>query len=110
MAAIQRIDVEGHLSVQSLVDDLRRIESAMRRDPQPCAVIVNVLGMKSYDAEVRELFARWHRDHMKQIRSVAVVTTKATWRVVVATVGLLAGGTYKSFDNLADAVKWSADC
>ena len=71
-----------------------------------CNLIINVSGMKSYDADARSHFITWHKENGAHIGAVAVVGAKPMWRLVIHTMALASGVTMKPVDSAGDAQTW----
>lgn len=69
-------------------------------------LLVDITAMSGYDPEARALYISWHSSHRDRLKKVAVVTDKAMWRMMIATVGLAAKGDMRAFENAATALSW----
>ncbi|NOY91371.1 MAG: STAS/SEC14 domain-containing protein [Deltaproteobacteria bacterium] len=83
--------------------ELGRAESELRAGT---SMIVDCASMDDYDADARALFVDWHREHRKQFGSVAVITDKRLWHMLVSAMSLASGQRMRAFNDLAQARNW----
>lgn len=102
---ILTIAIEGQLTVAGFRDQLDHAVERMRRGGE-LALLFDILRMSAYEPEVRDEYLRWHKRHGAGIRRVAVVTDRAMWRLVIATLGMASGGSTRAFDQVDPARAW----
>jgi hypothetical protein len=93
----------GHLSRDVLDAELG---SAKRNIGAGAGMVVDCLAMSDYDAEARDHFVKWHREHRDRLRGVAVVTEKRLWHMIVSAMALASGQRMKAFDTVDEARAW----
>ena len=104
------MNIDGHLSADLLSRLLAPLTSQLKRDQDGSfGLIVDILAMTGYDQEARAHYIGWQNTYRYRVKRVAVVTDKALWRMVIAAVGLAAGGEMRSFDTETKAMKWVED-
>ena len=104
MTAIVQATFEGQLTQASL---LRALNAAVPDEMRVC-LLINCLPMTGYDLEVRHTFVEWNKAHLPRIASVAVVTTKPAWQMVVAAMAMASGQQMRSFPTVDEAQAWLA--
>lgn len=97
------IPLEGHLTEPALAATLRA--AAQQLEP-PCAMVVDCLAMDDYDPEARRAFVEWHKAHKGRVSAVAILTSKASWRLVISAMALASGQRMKPFADRASAEAW----
>jgi len=102
---IVTLTLRGHLTRTSLQIELGRAESELRAGT---SMIVDCAAMDDYDADARTLFVDWHREHRKQFGSVAVITDKRLWHMLVSAMSLASGKRMRAFNDLGEARSWLA--
>ncbi len=95
----------GHLSRLQLVEALARIEPALVGVRQR-RVLVDCRSMTGYERAARDYFAEWHARYRTQIASVAIVTERVMWHLVVSGMALASGVHMKAFSDRGSAVRW----
>lgn len=104
MPPIVVVVLSGHLTETQLTQALDGAAATLRRGK--AALLVDCRTMEGYDAAARELFVAWNRKWRFQITSVAIVTEKILWHVVVSAMALASGQRMKAFVQVSDAEKW----
>jgi hypothetical protein len=105
---VHDIVVTGPLTAAAFRTRLDDVAGRFRQDGDH-ALLVDVLAMTSYEPVVRDDYIAWHRRHGAQLRRIAVVTNRAMWRLIVATIGLATGGTTRAFESRDEAARWLRD-
>jgi hypothetical protein len=101
------MNIDGHLDADLLSRRLEPLTTQIKREQEgKFGLIVDILKMTGYDQEARAHYIGWQNTYRYRIKRVAVVTDKALWRMVIAAVGLAAGGEMRSFDSEAKAATW----
>jgi hypothetical protein len=111
VAATVQISLQGYLTPSALKNYFKKAEFEMRR---ASPVLVDATGMTGYDDDCRHWFLyEFGRDYDGRVGKMAVLTRRTMWRVVVATLNLVVGKTFKTikvrcFEERADAEAWLA--
>lgn len=97
------IPLEGHLTEPALAATL---SAAAQQIEPPCAMVVDCLAMDDYDPDARRAFVEWHKAHKARVSAVAILTSKASWRLVISAMALASGQRMKPFADRASAEAW----
>ncbi len=96
--------LQGHLTEPTLALTLGA--AATQLDVGTCAMMIDCLAMEGYDPDARRAFVEWHKRHKAHVSAVAIVTDKASWRLVISTMALASGQRMKPFTDRAAAENW----
>lgn len=100
------VELEGHLSEGSLRSALSEASAALAACTEQRHLLVDCMTMTGYDSAARQLFVEWNARNKSKVKSVAVVTQKTLWHVVVSAMALASGQRMKAFDSRGEALNW----
>ncbi len=100
------VPLQGNLTAEVLG---RQLQTAKRdfQESKILGMVVDARMMTAYEAEARELFVQWHREHRHLVRRIAIVTRNPLWHMVIRAMSLAAGVPMHPFGELAPAIEWA---
>jgi hypothetical protein len=103
-----RVTLVGHLTRVLIERELAKAERELSALPPGVAapLLVDAVGMESYDADARRVFAEWNTANKRRIAKVAVVTTRMLWHMVISTIALTTGQSMRAFNQSPEALAW----
>ncbi len=100
------VQLDGHLSETVLRSALAGASVALVEASAGANLLVDCRDMTGYDAAARQLFVEWNSRYKSKVKSVAVVTERRLWHVVVSAMALASGQRMKAFDSRVEALGW----
>lgn len=100
------VRLQGHLTEAGLRSALA---TATAGAVAPFPVLVDCLEMTSYDVAARHAFVEWNQAHKERVTSVAVVTDRSMWKIVVSAMAIASGQSMRAFDSRDRARAWLAE-
>lgn len=95
----------GHLDVLQVQDELRAIESDIEANGT-VALLIDASRMTGYETAARQAFVAWNRENRDRVTTVAVVTDKPLWHMVVRAMSLASAQSMRPFHTRAEAETW----
>lgn len=97
-----------HLTCVDLERELTRATSEIAQAKRPVGLLVDCRKMQDYETDTRRMFIDWNASQRDKVRSVALVTAKASLRVVIGAMAMSSGQKMKMFDDLQTAQTWAS--
>lgn len=104
---VERFRLDGHLTAESITATLAGVARRLELAGRPSVLVIDLLGMESYEPACRVAFTGWYKRNSAAIRAVAGVTNRASWRVIISAIGLATKGQFKSFEVVDEAMRWA---
>lgn len=99
------VRLQGHLTEAELRSALA---TATAGAVAPFPVLVDCIEMTSYELAARHAFVEWNRANKERVTSVAVVTDRSMWKIVVSAMVIASGQSMRAFDSHDRASAWLA--
>lgn len=100
------VQLDGHLTEGELRSALTSASATLAKAPTGANLLVDCHSMTGYDAAARQFFVDWNSRYKSKVNSVAIVTEKTLWHVVVSAMALASGQRMKAFDSRVEAMGW----
>lgn len=104
------LSLSGHVTLRAAQGAFDDLASRLPRDDR-ADVVVDMGAVSSYDEDARRWFGEvWAPVWAGSLRRLAVVESRAEWRMVTASMSLPTGIRMRAFATLAEAEEWLASC
>jgi hypothetical protein len=104
---VLEVVIRGQLTRDAMTGLLAPVSVAIKRTPDPCAVLVDCLAMTGYDLDARKIFVEWNAEHRRRVDRVAIVTDKQLWQLVITAMALASGQRMAPFSTRSAGREWA---
>ncbi len=98
------IELSSHVGTETMEESLREISRDFGISKH--AILIDTLGMQSYDMGAQKVFTQWVNEHSDSISKVAIVSDKQVWHMVISTMSPMMNVPMRVFYLKDDAKKW----
>jgi hypothetical protein len=100
------VELVDHLKVEQVQEKLGAVQPDIDERSGAIALIVDATQMTGYDTEARKAFVAWNSEYKPKITSVAIVTNKPLWHMVIRAMSLASSQLMRPFHTREEAERW----